>query len=149
MTEYEVTAAGNVRVRIPIRFTRHGGRKKLLLPNEEETGCDNAVLLAFARAKRWSELLESGEFASSAKLAEAIGVNASYVARIVRLNQISPHIIKLFIGGVAPDGLSLTKLFAPFPESWREQHAMFGIVAPTPKKRNATERNLQSQHQSE
>jgi hypothetical protein len=51
---------------------------------------DTALLKAVVRAHRWRQMLESGKYASSAELAKAERVNASYVSRILRLTLIPP-----------------------------------------------------------
>jgi hypothetical protein len=46
---------------------------------------DNALVKALARAFRWKRMLESGEFATIAELAEREGIAPSYMTRVLRL----------------------------------------------------------------
>jgi hypothetical protein len=55
---------------------------------------DMSLVKAVVRAHRWRQMLESGEYASSAELAKAEKVNDSYLSRILRLTLIAPDIIE-------------------------------------------------------
>ena len=68
------TVAGDARtvtVRVPISIRRRGGRKLVLAPDGAEVTAapvtrhvDNAMVKAIARAFRWRDMLESGEYAT-------------------------------------------------------------------------------------
>jgi hypothetical protein len=66
-------------VRIPMRFQRRGGRKRIVAPDGSEIAPaakphpDGTLVKALARAWRWQRLLEEGRFASVRELAEASG----------------------------------------------------------------------------
>jgi hypothetical protein len=67
-----------VTVRVPISFKRRGGRKLVLAPNGTSVTTapihrhiDNAMVKSIARAFRWREMLESGEYATIREIAEA------------------------------------------------------------------------------
>ncbi len=51
---------------------------------------DKTLVKALARAFRWKRMLESGEFATIAELAEREGIATSYMTRILRLTQLEP-----------------------------------------------------------
>jgi len=78
-------------VRIPVRFYRRNGRQMVLTQagpadNGRENGQRNdALVTAIAKAYRWQEQLESGEYAGLEDLAAANGVDRTYVGRILRL----------------------------------------------------------------
>jgi hypothetical protein len=55
---------------------------------------DMPLVKTVVRAHRWRQMLESGEYASSAELAKAEKVNDSYLSRILRLTLIAPDIIE-------------------------------------------------------
>ena len=88
---------------------------------------DNFVQAVLARAYRWQELLDSGEFDSPEALAEALNVNVSYVRRFLRLTLLAPPIVEAIFEGRAPWSLSLTKLDTNLPYSWKEQMKLFGM----------------------
>jgi hypothetical protein len=46
---------------------------------------DNAMVKAIARALRWRKLLETGVYGTVGEIAAAENINASYIARILRL----------------------------------------------------------------
>jgi hypothetical protein len=82
---------------------------------------DPALATAIARAHRWRQMLESGEFASSTEIAAAEKINASYLGRILRLTLIAPDIIEAILGGRQPTTLQLDDLLKPLPAAWAHQ----------------------------
>jgi DNA invertase Pin-like site-specific DNA recombinase len=89
-------------VRIPMRFQRRGGRKRIVAPG----------------------MLEEGRFASIRELAEAERVGVSYVARILRLTLLAPDVVERILGGRGD--LQLAELMQPFPVEWQRQRERFG-----------------------
>jgi hypothetical protein len=88
---------------------------------------DTALVKAVVRAHRWRQMLESGEYNSSAELAKAEKVNDSYLCRILRLTLIAPGIIEAILTGRQPSTLQLDDLLKPLPAAWELQHsALFG-----------------------
>ena len=79
-------------VRIPMRFQRRGGRKRIVAPDGSEIAPsskpqpDGTLVKALARAWRWQRMLDEGRFASVRELPEAERVSLSYVSRILRLS---------------------------------------------------------------
>ena len=61
-------------VRIPMRFQRRGGRKRIVAPDGSEIvptskpQPDGTLVKALARAHRWQRVLESGEYGTLAEL---------------------------------------------------------------------------------
>ena len=88
---------------------------------------DTALIKAIVRAHRWRQMLESGDYASSAELAKAEKVNNSYLSRILRLTLIAPDIIEAILSGRQPSTLQLDDLFRPLPADWSEQHSELSI----------------------
>jgi hypothetical protein len=64
-------------VRIPMRFQRRGGRKRIVAPDgtaiipTNKVQPDGTLVKALARAHRWQRLLDEGRYASLAELADA------------------------------------------------------------------------------
>jgi hypothetical protein len=112
-------------VRIPMRFQRRGGRKRIVTPDGSamvpatRPQPDGALLKALARAHRWQSMLEQGRFASVRELAEAERVSLSYISRILRLTLLAPDIVeRIWDGRPAPQ---LAQLMQPFPVAWERQ----------------------------
>jgi hypothetical protein len=124
-------STGDVRtftVRVPISIRRRGGRKLVLAPDgTPDTGpairrrIDTAMVKAIARAFRWREMLESGEFATIREIAAAEKINESYVGRVLRLTLLAPPIIETILNGRQPSGLQLDNLMKRFPVEWSGQ----------------------------
>jgi hypothetical protein len=78
-------------VRIPMRFQRRGGRKRILAPDGTELGPtskpqpDSTLVKALARAWRWQRVLENGEYGTLAELSATEGISRSYICRALRL----------------------------------------------------------------
>ena len=118
-------------VEIPLTFRKRGGRKQMIMPdgsrgparapNVAQVGSGNATLIrALARAHRWREMLEGGSFSSITELAEAEGVNRSYLCRMLRLTLLSPATTCAILDDVTVH-LSLGELMQPVPVTWSEQ----------------------------
>jgi hypothetical protein len=78
-------------VRIPMRFRRRGGRKRIVAPDGSEIAPsskpqpDSTLLKALARAWRWQRMLDDGVYASVSDIGDAEKISKSYVSRILRL----------------------------------------------------------------
>src|SRR3954451_24267685 len=115
-------------VSIPVTFRQRGGRKQILSPPgatpwSPAPRIDTALVKAIVRAHRWRQMLESGEYASSAELAKAEKVNASYLSRILRLTLIAPAIIDAILTGQQPSTVQLHDLLRPLPAAWAQQYS--------------------------
>jgi hypothetical protein len=119
-------------VSIPVTFRQRGGRKQILAPPgaapwSPAPRVDTALIKAIVRAHRWRQMLESGDYASSAELAKAEKINDSYLSRILRLTLIAPDIIEAIVSGCPPGTLQLDDLFGPLPADWSQQHSELSI----------------------
>ena len=114
---------------VPFRVVKRGGRKVMHLPDgvRPDRKADNTLVKALARAFRWKRMLESGEFATIAELAEREGIATSYMSRILRLTQLEPGIIEAVLDGRQGDAVTLARLMDPFPISWIEQKDAFAV----------------------
>ena len=125
---------GNLQIHIPMLIRRMRGRKQVIAPQaldgeipKAAEPVQEAVLQALARAFSWAQILESGQVKSISELARSLEVDGSYVTRILKLTTLAPDIVEVIINGEEPDGLSLAKLIASFPEEWNEQRIQFGF----------------------
>jgi hypothetical protein len=115
-------------VSVPVTFLQRGNRKQILTPPgaapwSPAPRVDTALVKAIVRAHRWRQMLESGEYSSSAELAKAEKVNDSYLSRILRLSLIAPDIIEAILAGRQPSTLQLDDLLKPLPAAWKLQHS--------------------------
>ena len=88
---------------------------------------DSAMVKAIARAFRWREMLENGEYATIREIAAAEKINESYVGRVLRLTLLAPDIVEAILGGRQPAGLQLDRLMRRFPVEWQEQAESFSL----------------------
>jgi hypothetical protein len=72
-------------VRIPMKFQRRGGRKRIVAPDDSaivptsRPQPDGPLLKALARAWRWQRVLESGEYGTLAELSAAEQISRSHI----------------------------------------------------------------------
>jgi len=116
-----------VTIHVPFRVVKRGGRKEMQMPEgaTQQQRMDNTLVKALARAFRWKRMLESGEFATIAELAEREGIAPSYMTRILRLTQLEPAIIEAVLEGRQGGDVMLARLMEPFPLSWSDQKDTF------------------------
>jgi hypothetical protein len=116
-------------VRITMRFQRRGGRKRIVAPDGTELAPtskpqpDGTLVKALARAHRWQRMLESGEYATLAEMADAERISRSYVSRVLRLTLLAPDIVERILDGRPTAGLP--QLLKPFPVEWEKQRERF------------------------
>lgn len=123
-------------VRVPISIRWRSGRKLVLAPdgtNSPGTAIvrhiDNAMVKAVARAFRWRQMLESGEYPTMREIAVAEKINESYVGRILQLTLLAPDIVEAILAGRQPPELTLTALLQRLPVCWRSQREVLGLTA--------------------
>jgi hypothetical protein len=134
MENARLSADGNtIIVKIPMKFRRRGGRKLIIAPDGGDAWMpskprrDDTLIKAIARARRWQRMLESGQVPSTRQLAEKEKINASYLARILRLTLLAPDIVEAILDGRQPKGLLLADLMKTFPVEWDRQRTLFGF----------------------
>jgi hypothetical protein len=122
-----------VTVRVPISFRRRGGRKLVLAPDGAKLAAapihrrvDSAMVKAIARAFRWREMLENGEYSTIREIATAEKINESYIGRVIRLTLLAPEIVEAILNGQQPACLQLKSLLKRFPVEWSEQRIVSG-----------------------
>lgn len=120
-----------VTVHIPFRLVKRGGRKEMQLPDGAKPSrrADNALVKALARAFRWKRMLESGEFATIAELAERERIAPSYMTRVLRLTLLAPDIVESIIEGKQGLDMTLERVLKPFPSGWTDQQHQLSSCA--------------------
>lgn len=117
---------GNVLVAVPITWQFIGNSKVIKGSDAPEKGSNReAILQGIACGRRWQQLLDDGSIKSNLELAQRLGKDESYVARLIRLATVSPAIVRAVINDQLNPMLTLTKLTKSLPETWEEQEKMF------------------------
>ena len=98
-----------VTLHVPFRIVKRGGRKEMQMPEgaTQPRRTDSTLVKALARAFRWKRMLESGEFATIAELAEREGIVPSYMTRVLRLTLLAPDIVEAILNGTQGPGVTL------------------------------------------
>jgi hypothetical protein len=115
--------AETVTLHVPFRIVKRGGRKEMQLPDgaPAQRKSDNTAVKALARAFRWKRMLESGEFATIAELAQCERIALSYMTRVLRLTLLAPDMVETILDGRQGPEVTLAKLLEPFPMEWEKQ----------------------------
>ena len=112
-----------VTLHVPFRVVKRGGRKEMQLPEgvKQPRRTDSTLVKALARAFRWKRMLESGEVATIAELAEREGIAPSYMTRVLRLTLLAPGIVEAILDGKQGPQVTLVRVLEPFPVEWEKQ----------------------------
>lgn len=110
-------------VHVPYRVVKRGGRKEVQLPEgaAQPRRADSTLVKALARAFRWKRMLESGDFATIAELAEREGIAPSYMTRVLRLTLLAPDIVEAVLDGRQGSEVTLARVLEPVPVEWPRQ----------------------------
>lgn len=113
-------------ITVPMTLRSRSGRKEVhvplgLLRVGKEKEMPSALALAVARAYRWQEKLEAGEYRSTTELAEALGVDRAYVSRMLRLTSLAPALVERILLGDEPEGVTLAGLVRGVEVVWNDQ----------------------------
>lgn len=112
-----------ITVQVPFRIVKRGGKKEMQMPEgaTHSPRTDNTRVKALARAFRWKRMLDSGEFATIAELAEREGIAPSYMTRVLRLTLLAPDVVEGILDGKQGPEMTLAALLEPFPNEWEQQ----------------------------
>ena len=112
-----------VTIHVPFRLVKRGGRKEMQLPegSAQTRKTDNRLVKALARAFRWKRMLDSGEFATIADLAEHEGIAPSYMTRVMRLTLLAPVVIEAILDGRQGVGVTLVGVLKDVPLEWERR----------------------------
>jgi hypothetical protein len=117
-------------VRIPMRFQRRGGRKRIVAPDGSELAPslkpqpDGTLVKALARAWRWQRMLDEGVYGSVIDISDAEGIDKGYVSRVLRLALLAPNVVEAILEGQANVALSLAQLERLPRRRWDEQRKL-------------------------
>ena len=119
-----------VTLHVPFRIVKRGGRKEMQMPEgaTQSRRTDSTLAKALARAFRWKRMLEAGEFATIAELAEREGIAPSYMTRVLRLTLLAPDIVEAILDGQQGTEVTLARALEPFSVKWSEQAEQFDQI---------------------
>ncbi|MBF0127557.1 MAG: hypothetical protein HQM02_10150 [Magnetococcales bacterium] len=119
-------------VSIPMQMRKRGGRTLIVAPEGMTLAQprEESLVKLVVRAHHWLKLLKEKKFSSVRELAEHKGIDASYVAKILRLTLLAPDIVTLILDGRQPDCMTWKELRKSFPMLWSEQRKLWGIPEP-------------------
>jgi hypothetical protein len=92
-------------VRIPMRFQRRGGRKRIVAPDGSQVVStskprpDGTLVKALARAWRWQRMLDEGVYTTVSEIGRRREHPKSYVSRILRLALLAPDVVEAILAG--------------------------------------------------
>jgi hypothetical protein len=114
-------------VRIPMRFQRRGGRKRIVAPDGRDLAPatnpqpDGTLVKALARAWRWQRMLEEGVYATVREIGEAEGIDKGYVSGILRLALLAPDLVERILKPGKETKLDLSRFSKTFAAQWDQQ----------------------------
>lgn len=118
---------GGMTIAVAIRIKQRSGRQLVSMPGAEAEAprpWDNrpsALQQALARGHQWLSWLESGEASSLADIAKRVGVDNSYVSRMVNLTLLAPDIVHAILEDTLPEHITLFELAVDPPVLWEQQ----------------------------
>lgn len=121
------TLPETVTLHVPFRIVKRGGRKEMQIPEGavQPRRTDSTLVKALARAFRWKRMLESGEYATIAELAESEGIASSYMTRVIRLTMLAPDMVETILAGSQGLEVELARLLEGVPMEWVGQLRQF------------------------
>ena len=127
--EIDLTLDGDGnRIVVPVKMQSNLGRTVIVArANGEEREADpaSAAIQTLRNSRRWTELLTSGTYADKKSLADALGLSAVYLGRVLRLASLSPRIVEKVMSGEL--NISVTQLMEITTPIWTEQHRQLGL----------------------
>ena len=124
---------GNLCLHVPLKIKYKDGRKLIIAPNAldgevpgVESPVQESLVQMIARGSAWMRMIEDGTISRVQELVAKTGYHRTHIGRILQVANLAPELTEAILEGNEPDGLSITRLKKPIPESWEEQSARFG-----------------------
>ncbi len=128
--------AGGVQLEtfVPWTLVKRGSKKQVVTPLDasqefvaearreirgRDAARDTPLIRALGLAHYWQRLLDEQRFASVAEIAEAEGIDASRVYRMLRLTLLAPDIVEQLISG--PEATLEPVMRRAWPRAWGDQ----------------------------
>jgi hypothetical protein len=116
---------GELPLECNLNLRRRGVEGRLVLADHPSAAVDPKLVETLTRAHCWAALLTAGKFESLEALAEAEGLPASEVSRILHLAFLAPDIVEAILLGRQPIDLTAERLKrTPIPILWHDQRRM-------------------------
>jgi hypothetical protein len=108
---------------VPFRVVKRGGRKEMQLPDGavQPRRTDSSLVKALARAFRWKRMLESGEFATIAELAERERIAPPCMTHVLQLTLLAPDIVEAILDDTQGSEVTLAQALEQFSMAWERQ----------------------------
>jgi site-specific DNA recombinase len=107
---------------------RPRARKQIIVPGNSGTRprrIDHELIRALARARSWMGMLQQGEFADTAEIAQRHGLSEPHVRRLLRFAYLAPDIVEAIVEGRQPRTLTVKLLLKGIPLDWSDQRVAF------------------------
>src|SRR5262249_7072701 len=91
-----------VTIKVPFAVHKRGGPKLVLATDgalipRATPYVDSTLVKAIARAFRWQNMLETGQYTTIKEIAKAEKINPSYVSRVLRLTLLAPATVEAIL----------------------------------------------------
>ncbi len=130
--EISILENGNLCIHAPLVIKYKDGRKVVISPEaldgknpDAKPRVQETLVQMIAKGNVWIKMIEDGKVEDIHELARKTGYHRTHVGRILQLANLSPGLTEAIMKGMEPDGISITKLKKPIPESWQEQWEAF------------------------
>lgn len=120
---------------VPLTIKRRH-RTKLIVPPtgatvaNGPTSMDLPLVRTLGKAFYWERLIESGEVGNATELSRLFKLEPGWVAEVLRMTLLAPHIVRAIVDGRQPRHLNLHAVRgrqADVPLDWEEQGRLFGF----------------------
>jgi len=126
--EQRVLDDGGIELTMLLKLKSIGGHRNVIVPEGNGmTLRQDAVIRAIRNARKWTDMLVTGQAANLSDLAKKLGLAAPYVMHILGLANLAPDIVEAVCNGSEPEGVSLARLVKGFPDDWVEQRMALGF----------------------
>lgn len=130
-------------VRVPLAIKRRPGQTTTLSAKTEtaallpDQGVSDALRQFLVKAFLWQKWLDEYRFSSIRELAQHVGHNPSYVAKLLGFTLLAPDILEAILNHQEPPQCSFTRILRGVPAKWTDQRCVLGFTpedqtAPTP-----------------
>lgn len=129
-------------IKVPFEMKKRGGKREIKVAKEDAKAdwrAQKPLLVSLALAQAWQAALDCGDFANMNGLAQHLGVDFSYLSRILSLTLLDPFIVEVIVNGQEPSGTSLARLQKNLPLNWDEQRKKYDFEERKPVGNDADE----------
>lgn len=120
-------------IKQPFKIKKRGSETKLVigekLERSSQRGPHKSLIKAIVRGTAWYEQIKTGKVSSINDLSCKLGLNRSYVSRVIAFAFTSPNLIEAALKGETDTTVNVNKLIQHhrLPVLWKEQERLFGV----------------------